>query len=330
MPDATLISKYFNGECTAEEEKAVLEYFANGDNREFEALLQQSWNTVPASDIGDVVTRRMLGNIEKATYAKPTRWWQHWQRAAAAILILATVGGALWTNRRKSPPPALATTWKTISNSQHRLQLTILPDSTRVWLSPQSTLSYITREKERSIQLQGEAFFDVAKDEQHPFIIYTGHVATQVLGTSFNIEAYQRENAIRISLVRGAVAIANTDSTGRLSSTVATLSPGEMLQYDKQNHQYKTEKIRLTGADEWTNGSLVFNEVPLTDAVHRVAGRYGLKVRFAKGAAALLKNKRLTAVFREESSTDILNNMLFISNCQLRQRGNEFEIYAIQ
>lgn len=327
MPDHTLISKYFEGTCTAEEEIIVLEYLAGEDGKEFETLLQQEWSKIPQQGIGDTITQRMLANIEKATYERPVQWWRPWQRVAAAILIIVTIGGAIWSagRRNASSSPQFTVTWDTIRNHQYKPQLVILADSTRVWLSPQSTLSYIVftgQEKERSIKLEGEAFFDVAKDEQHPFVVYTGAIATKVLGTSFNIEAYSNENAMRVSLVRGAVAVSGADSIGHI------LKPGDMLHYSKRNQSYKTDRIRITDPDEWINGSLVFNEVPLADAVRRVAARNGLTIHFMKGTEALLKNKRLTAVFRKESCKEILDNMLFISNCYIRLRGNDLEIHA--
>lgn len=342
MINKSLLIKYFEGACTPEEEQEVLTYLAGQNHARLEELMQESWAQLPADDIGEAITTRMLSALEKQTYGRqqahataaiykqPVKWWRHWPRLAAAILIFAVVGTAVWLSWPQGKKELVKLEWKTIYNTRNGVQVAVLPDSSRVWISPESKLSYAFipgREKERSVQLEGEAFFDVAHDASRPFVIYTGPVATRVLGTAFNVEAYSREETVRVSLVRGAVAMASSDSVGQYSAkALATIAPGEMISYNRRSKDHVREKMKITDPAEWLKGSLVFNDIPLTDALQRVAARYHLIIHYAKGVETALTSKRLTAIFRNESCKEILNNMLFVYDCYIQQQGEEIEI----
>ena len=87
------------------------------------------------------------------------------------------------------------------------------------------------------------------------------------------------------------------------------------------------QQIRISDPEEWMKGSLVFNDLLLTDALQRVAARYHLVIHYAKGTQSALSDKKITAIFRKESSSEILNNILFISNCYMQQRGQDITVY---
>ena len=330
--DKALLSKYFDGTCTPQEEQRVLSYLAGQDHQEFIALMEQSWEEVPADNIGEDITRRMLLQLEMKTYGRKgiipiehasRGWKKNWLRVAAALVFIVT-GATYWliTHRKHTAP----ITWTTIYNHHNNPELAVLPDNSKVWLAPGSKLSYMpfTGKAERSIKLDGEAFFNVAQNATRPFVVYTSELATRVLGTTFNIEAYPHEAAVRVSLVTGMVAVAPADS---IDQVVAQLHPGDVMDYEKSSRTFKRQQIRISDPEEWMKGSLVFNDLLLTDALQRVAARYHLVIHYAKGTQSALSDKKITAIFRKESSSEILNNILFISNCYMQQRGQDITVY---
>ena len=319
MVNKELINKYFDGTCTSQEEQLVVEYLSGKDHQEFISLLDQSWEKLPADDIGEDITQRMLLQLENKINSKLIK--NNWMRAAAAAaLIFIVLSSALLlsdTHKKNN------TAWTSIYNHNSSIQLTILPDSSKVWLTPGSKLSYASftdENHERSIQLDGEAFFNVMHDAAHPFVIHTGILTTRVLGTSFNIESYQNETAVRVSLVSGLVTVSPPSES-------IQLHPGEMLDYEKSSQTFKRQQIRINDPEEWIKGSLVFNELPLKEALQRVATRYHLVIHYSKGVESALSDKKVTAIFREENSNEILNNILFISSCYMQQHGSDITVY---
>jgi transmembrane sensor len=334
MIDKALLNKYFDGTCTPQEEQQVLTYLAGQDHQELISLMEQSWDQLPAGNIGEDITRRMLQQLEKKTYGRQVvipieraspKWKKSWLRIAAALLFIVT-GAAFWFNaHKKHSAPA---SWTTIYNQSNNSELAVLPDNSKVWLSPGSKLSYtlFTDQRERSIKLDGEAFFSVTHNAAQPFVVYTGKLATRVLGTTFNIEAYPQEAAVRVSLVSGLVTVSPADSIDHVATQ---LRPGDVMDYEKNSRTFKRQQIRISDPEEWMKGSLVFNDLLLTDALQRVAARYHLVIHYAKGTQSALANKRVTTIFRKESSSEILNNILFTSNCHMQQRGQDITVYNI-
>ena len=141
-------------------------------------------------------------------------WWKYGLAAAVAGAILfllfrpsgevALPGSAM---RQMPESPRLIS----YSNVTGRLHLLLLPDSSKVWVSPNSSIRYLEKfAAERKVTLQGEAFFEIAKSAGQPFIVSSGDLVTRVMGTSFLLKAYQGKTA-EISVVTGKVAVSRKD-----------------------------------------------------------------------------------------------------------------------
>jgi ferric-dicitrate binding protein FerR (iron transport regulator) len=131
-----------------------------------------------------------------------------WRRiAAAAAVVLLVTFAALYKNEVLEVIDPVKQVELATAPGKHR-QIS-LPDGTRIWLSPGSHISYPDkfRTKERLVKLEGEAFFDVVHDEDHPFVIQSGQLKTVVLGTSFNIKAYPHQIVSEVTVISGKVAV---------------------------------------------------------------------------------------------------------------------------
>jgi len=195
-----------------------------------------------------------------------------------------------------------------------------LPDGTLVWLNSGSSLIYYTdfNVENRNVQLQGEAFFDVSKNQQLAFDILTDGMKIEVLGTSFNVNAYGNEDHVTVSLLEGKVAVMNAVDNKLLSG----LSPQQKLVINK-----KTKKYELLSCDAdmdgiWRYGQLKINNDPMSQVIAKMERWYGVNIQM-EGEQ---RNERYWLTIKTESLTEILELINKITPIKYRIKGEEVTI----
>lgn len=358
--DQQLLRKFLDGNCT-EEEKMMVEKFLMDEKADFtlfRELLGHSWDEGIQEPVapGDPILKKELqdalhedlfeASSLKTTPAftadqapvielhrRPLRWL--WYGIAAVMAGVFALGAYIWqqnNSRKNAVAAAPAVVWKTLTNTSSEQKRAVLPDNTHIWLNPGSQLSYASGfiDGQRLIKLQGEAFFDVAQDKSHPFIVQAAGLSTKVLGTSFNIEAYPNEQNAVVSLVSGKVAVQQEgiqrDSTlTEVRNTTVILEAGQLFTYNISCGEHRTTPLKMTNMADWTSGQVIFNNVALKDALERIGARYHLTLVYARSVD--LKNRRFTSVFSKESPDEMLRLMLFVSDCHFHRKGNTVEIF---
>lgn len=160
----------------------------------------------------------------------------------------------------------------------------LLPDGTRVWLNAASSIRYPVSflGGEREVSVSGEAYFEVVTDKEHPFIVKTGTNAVQVLGTGFNINAYDNEPGMQITLLEGAVKVGVCEMQNAFSfKQSALLKPGQQAQItDKGNGEtvITTGKADIDKVMAWHRGLFNFEDIDLKQAMRQLARWYNLEV----------------------------------------------------
>ena len=179
----------------------------------------------------------------------------------------------------------------------------ILPDSSKVWLDVGSTLEYPSRfiNNTRRVYMCGEAYFEVAKDPEKKFILSTTHQSQiEVLGTCFNVEAYEQNTEVITTLIEGKVDFMFEKDAGVKH---VFLSPREKLVYDSETdkvHLYKTSgKSELA----WKDGEVVLDNTPLEEALWMLEKRYSVKFVIKNEK---LKNSSFTGTFTNQRLEKIL------------------------
>jgi len=348
MLDKNLIRKYLDGQCLDQEVELVEAYLADG-NSDFTLLseaIDMSWEDQPLSDaqyplkaelltklhqqfrVGYESQNNLVVPISKAT-------GRIWYRMAAAILlaVVLTALATYFANDSSVKNDQLADNkimWASSENKSNTTQRITLPDGSKVWLAPRAGISYAISDQneQRIVKLEGEAFFDVQHNEKKPFKIFAGNVCTQVLGTAFNVEAYAIEDIVKVSLVRGKVKVTKQlrDSGEQV---IDTLHAHQLITYHAKEDKVTKDSLILTDMEAWINGSIVFNNITVSDALQRIAGRYGIVINVDKGID--LQHKRISAIFNQEEPLEqILTNMLFIADCEFRQSGNVYKVVRSQ
>ncbi len=159
-----------------------------------------------------------------------------------------------------------------------------LPDGTGVWLNAASSIRYPTvfSEKERKVTVTGEAYFEVAKNKEKPFIVdIDGKIKVEVLGTSFNVNAYTDEPSINTTLVEGSIQVVNQPLTGEPAANKRTivLKPGQQLRTSGQVMKL-SDNADLKMALAWKEGSFQFNYTKLDEILRQFARWYDVKVSY--------------------------------------------------
>lgn len=161
-------------------------------------------------------------------------------------------------------------TISTPKGGQYRVNL---PDGSTVWLNAASSLRYpvLFAADERSVELTGEAYFEIAKDKNKPFLVHSKQQTLEVLGTHFNVSSYPDEESTLTTLLEGSVKVVNT-----IHKSMLTLKPGQQSQVDA-----KTTMATKVDAEEsiaWKNGLFVFNEESIPSVMRKISRWYDLEV----------------------------------------------------
>ena len=154
----------------------------------------------------------------------------------------------------------------------------VLSDGTQVWLNSESRLKFPVQfaKNRREVILEGEAFFEVTKNPEAPFIVKTGPMNVEVLGTSFNVSAYKDEANIQTTLVEGKVRVSSTFG----QSQEQVLKPNEQAVFNKSNNQIEIIEVNAALYACWREGVFVFDEDNLEDILKKLSRWYDLNVFF--------------------------------------------------
>lgn len=178
-----------------------------------------------------------------------------------------------------------------------------LPDGSIAWLNSGSKLKHPVQftENNRNIILNGEAYFEVKANPEHPFYVHTlDGITTYVYGTHFNVNAYQDNNYIETVLEEGKVNVLIPNT----ASTEIKLLPGEGFFYNKELHNYKKSNVDTYEYTAWREGKLIFRNTTLEEIIKRLSRHFNVDIALHNHSG---KTYRYRATFHKESLPQILN-----------------------
>ncbi len=302
-----LLKKYLQGKCTPEEIE----------------LLHRWYDKLPPYLPSGVTDRVLLEEqLRQAVWNKinqgqaPVRRLRYRLPAAAVFIGILVLSVIFWFSRTSSH-------FNEIANTTTGVRRIVLPDSTVVRLNANSRLRWNDdfAAGNRYVELDGEGYFDVAKDAAHPFRVLSKGVETRVLGTSFNVEGYRNEPDVRIALVKGSVEVVRLNS----HDAAVRLQPGDIAQVDTDGHRaVAIERGDAGSYGAWTGGGFILQNVPLEDALQRLCHKYGyrLKENFPAG-----RRKPITVSYYQNSFEEILDGLLYINHLNYSIRDSVITIY---
>ncbi|QOG04594.1 FecR family protein [Flavobacterium sp. MDT1-60] len=234
------------------------------DEKKIEEELKKIWDETPISHTDDVKEASWDDFHFKAFPPKKQKQkfgvWRY--VAAAAVLIFVLIGTGIYFNRGPVVQN-IELASNVIENTTSKIKTVFLPDSSKVELSPNSKIRYANNfETNRKIEIEGEGYFKVKKDKNHPFQVFCDETTTTVLGTSFTVKSNE-QSEVSVSLYEGSVqmSIENQDKKW-------ILVPGETFTYGKNNTALVSEFNRFTD----------FDNAKLIDVSAYIKENYGYKM----------------------------------------------------
>ncbi len=175
----------------------------------------------------------------------------------------------------------------------------------------------------REVLLSGEAYFEVAKDASRPFIVKAGTISTEVLGTSFNINARDEQSTVRVSLTSGSIKIKQDDWDTMLPGGQITLEPGEQLSFNVNNQELKVDDFNLNEVMAWIKGIILFRNTARREVISTLEQWYGVNI-----SENNRKNRqwKLTAKYDNRSLEKILTSIGFVNDFKFDIKDNEVVI----
>jgi len=291
-----LAAKFINGHASEQEKAALFEYYERAQTiKDWDAKLMGDKNMVKA---------RLYHNIQHQITRKEKRHsFRIWKIAASVALMIGIGAMSLhYINRKAASAGTIS--FHTIAAVNHIVKVK-LQDGTLVWINNGSSLRYPENfsEKSREVYLEGEAFFDVAHQHK-PFIIRSGKMVTQVLGTSFNVKAFAADNISTVSVLSGKVGVI---VAGTEQKQVVFLTRNQELAFNKQNNVVnKITSIDATQAVDWIANKIKFRNTPFAQAMSKLEDAYGVQIGYASG----LKSCPVFADFSRSDNVYKVLNML--------------------
>ncbi|MDR0844350.1 MAG: DUF4974 domain-containing protein [Tannerella sp.] len=194
----------------------------------------------------------------------------------------------------------------------------VLPDGSKVKLNAGSSIRYAFDRKKntRELQFQGEGFFDVAKSES-PFVVNMANgVQVKVLGTTFNLCAYEEDQTVQAALLEGNIELSH-------ASEKLNLKPGEMAVYDKETNELKKENGVPAHAYGWVNNKIYMEHTSLAEVCKKLERCYNVEITLSGGIGETL---HYDGVLQEESITDVLTALSRLSKIKYKMNGKHINI----
>ena len=259
LPTDIIIAS-FRGDLTDSQKTALDEWLsAEGNQQKYDAL-KRVWDST-VSNAGEFESQKAYGRLRR----RISNVWKS-IAVAASVVAVAAIGFTLYYIY--SPEQALTQTYSCVTGKSSLL----LPDGSKVVLHNGATLSYDNSfsKANREVSVEGEAYFDVAKDTENTFTVKVDDIAVTVHGTTFNV--LEDSESVTISLVEGSVDVHAGDET------TCTLSPGHSAIYDKETGSLIDRKDDVAFAACWAQDRLTFTQASLGEVCRYLSKWYGVQI----------------------------------------------------
>ena len=216
--------------------------------------------------------------------------------AAAIVGVMVLAAGLAYWFRNKAEELVVA------SAAHGQVREMLLPDGTKVWLNQSSVLKYprAFEGKERHVYLDGEAYFEVAKNKDLPFVVKANGIDVKAIGTAFNVSAYMEDSQLTTTLFNGKVAVQPT-----LTKQEVLLEPNQVAVYDKSRNKIEVVPYDKKLFAQWRGGFLSFEMMYLQDITKLLERNYNVVFRYENQG---IKKLRFSGSFRNnEDLSEILN-----------------------
>lgn len=289
-----IVQRYFRGQLSDNEYERLTSYLKDRGIREYFDQVRMEWEKNPEWTTDGLRNWKQLQykirnyKIDRKASAPFTKWWVKAASLAAVLvigLLLGSIATKMVSDESVKPEEIVFET------PRGEKSLVRLPDGTVVWLNAKSRLVYQSfTSKNRTVELTGEAFFKVARDEHAPFFVKTNECTVEVLGTTFNVMAYDEFGRKEITLLEGMVNV-------QVRDVKKGLDPGQAL-------IFRDNKIRIVAADTmravgWVSNKFNFYNIPLSELIKRLENWYDVDIQLENPSR---REVNYTGTFKNEET----------------------------
>lgn len=313
-----LLAKYLVDELSPDELEEVMKWRSSSDENEkiySEVFrLRLSWKTEKYADENRIETALKQLNI-RIGRTKRFRLIRTMLKYAAIILLLVSFSYAGWEHFKPE-------TYVTIAMEDRRdVKKVTLDDGSTVWLRGNSVLKIPESFSavNRAVSLQGEAFFDIAKNAQSLFIVSTDYVKVEVHGTSFHVNVNAKNQSVETVLVRGCIDLQNLDG-----KKILEMLPGERVTYSRNENTYRTDHVDVNVCATWRFNQLVFENATLREIANQLSVKYNVNVNIE--SLKLTQRKFRCVINENERLSDVLEQLCYLAPITCRVENSEIYI----
>ncbi|MCC8423695.1 FecR family protein [Mucilaginibacter sp. UR6-11] len=302
------LQRYLDGTANETERALIEAWYRSYDADERQLRDPQAW----------LLEKTIRENIEAGIVKKQVRSIS-FLRIAASVAIITTISLLVW---KYGGSKKGGTLYYTVTTGTGGIKKINLPDGSIAWLNAASRIQVPVafEGKLREIELiEGEGFFEVQKDRQHPFIVHAGHVNVQVLGTSFNIRNYKKLTSVIVSVATGKVGVTQN------GHTLGMLLPGQQLSYDALTNSCSQQTVATDHAQSWKQGYADLQEANFNELSLVIKNMLGLNIQ--------TRDKRIQKyhfslrVSRQMPASQLLKIISQLHHTKFRKEGNDIILY---
>ncbi len=303
MKEEDIIS-LLNDNSDAENKAKLIEWANSSDeNREeyyrIKNLLALTGSTAGTIKVSDQQLTDLMQKISKSKKTKMRQLVYQVSKYAAVIMITFFIARIVFTDTYRKDGDQK---WLEISTQSGQTAEMLLPDGTKVWLNALTNIQYPSNfsASNREVKITGEAFFKVKHDENSPFVVRTNNYSVKVLGTSFNVTAYQNDAYSKTTLVEGKIVLLNAED-----KEIKTLVPGQLFSFNNNDQRYQVSQVSTNYYTSWKDGYFAFDQEKLESIAAKLERIYAVKITIpeakVKGysfTGTIMKNKPLEQILR--------------------------------
>ncbi len=313
-----LYKKYLQGHISLDEFRELRYHLNKMDDDALSQILEEEWMSGSAAgEIGQKSKTRISNTLNFYVRKTKKRNYRTAMLKVAAVLIplVFLVYGGLWFMSKPTHQEKFA-----VSVDRGDKAFITLPDSSRVRINSNSSLEYAnSAENVRQVNLQGEAFFKVAKDRKRPFRISIDNLVIEVLGTTFNVKAKKGSDMIEASLVEGSIKI-----SGENLPRDYYLKPNEKAIYSKNSNTLKIVETDNELETAWVHNRLQFSSEKFSDALKDIGDWYGVTIISKYDQ---INEDMISGSFNEENLETALSALQLQYNIKYKRKNDTIFIY---
>jgi len=308
--DRDILKKYLNGRFSLNDKRMIDEYFTDDQYAgSLDAGLNEHWESHMKNGYGsdhhlEPVLDRVNHQILLHSPKNPNKLrllWQVYSRVAAVLLFPVLIF-SVWFLLQKGNEILTTSSFVEVHSPYGSRTKFVLPDGSAGWLNGGSFIRYpVQFGRERKIVLDGEAFFDVVRNPQSPFIVDANAIQIKVLGTSFNVVSYDKDSISEVVVASGKVEV-----LGEKGIFKQVLFPTERLVSNRVNNQVTKSNVNIQNYISWKSGHLMFINDNLDEVVRKLSRYYHVDIEVKQGVS---RTQQFRAIMQNESLEEILRYM---------------------